>query len=41
VIAGPDERERGEVTVRDLESGEQRGGPRDAVVDLVRASAPA
>ena len=41
VIAGPDERERGEVTVRDLESGEQRGGPRAGVVDLVRAGAPA
>jgi histidyl-tRNA synthetase len=38
VIAGPDERERGEVTVRDLVTGDQRTGPRRDVVELVRRS---
>jgi histidyl-tRNA synthetase len=38
VIAGPDERERGEVTVRDLETGDQRSGPRATLVELVRAA---
>jgi histidyl-tRNA synthetase len=39
VIAGPDERQRGEVSVRDLESGEQSSGARASVVDLVRGGA--
>jgi histidyl-tRNA synthetase len=36
VIAGPDERERGEVTVRDLTSGDQRTGQLRDIVELVR-----
>jgi histidyl-tRNA synthetase len=36
VIAGPDERERGELTVRDLVTGDQRTGPRRDIVELVR-----
>lgn len=35
VIRGPDEQVRGDVTVRDLDSGEQRSGPRDDVARLV------
>ena len=36
VIAGPDEIARGEASVRDLDSGDQRSGPRSEVVSLVR-----
>jgi histidyl-tRNA synthetase len=36
VIAGPDERDRGEVAVRNLVTGDQRTGPRRDVVELVR-----
>jgi histidyl-tRNA synthetase len=36
VIAGPDERDRGELAVRDLVTGDQRTGPRRDVVELVR-----
>lgn len=35
VIAGPDERDRGEVTVRDLLKGDQRTAPRRDLVELV------
>ena len=37
VIAGPDERERGVVTVRDLTTGEQRTGPPSGLLALVRS----
>jgi histidyl-tRNA synthetase len=36
VIAGPDERERGEVTMRDLLTGDPRTAPRREIVELVR-----
>lgn len=36
LVAGPDERERGEVTLRDMRSGEQRAVPRTEVVAGVR-----
>jgi histidyl-tRNA synthetase len=37
VIAGDDERTRGEVAIKDLRSGEQRSVKREAVVQAIRA----
>ncbi len=37
LIVGGDELARGEVTLRDMRSGEQRAVPRDAILDAVRA----
>jgi histidyl-tRNA synthetase len=43
VVLGPDEAEKGQVTVKNLASGEQTGVPQDAAVDVIRgilASSP-
>ncbi|MDT4967587.1 MAG: histidyl-tRNA synthetase [Acidobacteriota bacterium] len=36
VVAGPEEREQGEVSLRDMRSGEQKKASRDSVVDAIR-----
>ena len=36
VVSGPEEREQGEVSLRDMRSGEQKKASRGSVVDAIR-----